>query len=381
MVRLQHWRRFMGNKRRREVVRNGVPEGRTGDELNVGLAPVEDARHRLRGLLPYEWWYFDAAFDNGYSAVAIVWPMNYSKPWRRQCTIQLSLYTPDGHTHKHYIFPPRRLFSASDLRCDVRVGECVHIAGAHPTYRVQVKVEGDLVDLVFEAETPGWKPGSAVNYLPFPRYNSMAWHVPVPRARVSGTIGIQGRRIEVEGHGYHDHNWGEAPFFHMVDNWNWGHVVHGELGIIWADITMFRGLGYDHIYMFLLSRGGRLLYESADLRVRYSEWASETVYLHPYPSLITVSFGGEGEFANGELRMRVREVLETQDLLEMVGLPRAVNRLLNRTIAKPYYFRWRSQVEGWVEVAGEHATLEGETIHEQMMLRGRRPLELYRASG
>lgn len=64
----------------------------------------------------------------------------------------------------------------------------------------------------------------------------------------------------------------------------------------------------------------------------------------------------------------------------MVGLPQVINRLVNRTLAKPYYFRWRSQVEGWVEVAGERVTLKGKTIHEQMMLRGRRPLELFRAS-
>jgi hypothetical protein len=54
--------------------------------------------------------------------------------------------------------------------------------------------------------------------------------------------------------------------------------------------------------------------------VSYSEWKSEPGYLHQYPSLITVSFGGEDESVSGELRMRVKEVLETQNLLEMVLL-------------------------------------------------------------
>lgn len=370
----------MSWRQRREVVRSGVPEGRTGEDLNHGLMPVEDARHRLRGPMHYEWWYFDATFDNGYSAVAIIWPMNYSRPWRRQCTVQLSIYTPEGRTYKHYIFPRRRLFSASYERCDVRVGDFVHIEGPHPTYRVQVEAEGDMVDLVFEAETHGWKPGAAVNYLPFPRYSSFCWHVPVPRALVSGAITVQGEHIGVEGHGYHDHNWGEVPFIYLIDNWNWGHIVHGELGIIWADITLYRGLDYERIYMFLLSSGERLVYESADLRIKYSEWKKDPGYLHPYPGLITVSFGSEGEPAAGEIRMKVSEVLETQDLLEMVGLPGAVNRVVNLMAAKPYYFRWRSQVEGWVKVDGDRMTLGGDTIHEQMLLRGRRPGELFKQS-
>ncbi|MBN1289489.1 MAG: hypothetical protein JXA49_07635 [Actinobacteria bacterium] len=366
--------------RKCEVVKSGIPQGRAEDELNEGLDPIDDARHHLSGPVPYEWWYFDASFENGYSAVAIVWPMNYSKPGSMQCTVQLSIYTPEGKAHKHYIFPPKRLFFASYESCNVRVGDFVHIKGTHPTYRIKMEVEGDLVDLVFEAETPGWKSGTAENHLPFPRYNSMGWLVPVPRARVNGVINIQGKIIEVEGHGYHDHNWGEAPFFHLIDNWNWGHIIHGELGIIWADVTMYKRLGYDRIYMFLLSRGGRLLYESGNLDVSYSEWVSESRYISPYPSLIKVSFGGGGGLFNGELRMHVKEVLETQNLLEVVGLPHVVNRLINTLIAKPYYFRWRSQVDGFLIIEGERIALGGSTIHEQMLLRGRRPLELYRAA-
>lgn len=79
-------------------LKQGVPTGKTGPALNRGLEPVEDARHRLRGPSRYEWWYFDASLDNGYSAVCILWPMNYFKPWKRQCAIMLSIYSPKGNT-------------------------------------------------------------------------------------------------------------------------------------------------------------------------------------------------------------------------------------------------------------------------------------------
>jgi hypothetical protein len=358
--------------RSRKIIRSGVPLGRTGDALNDGLLPVEDARHRVGGLLPYEWWYFDASFDNGYSAVAIIWPMNYAKPWRRQCTLQLSIYTPDGDSTKHYIFPPSRLFDASFERCDARIGDG-HVRGEHPRYEVRMRVGDDAVDLVFEAETPGWKPGTAVNYLPVPRYKSMGWLVPVPRARVSGSIVFRGREIPVSGHGYHDHNWGETLITHYVDNWHWGHIVCGEISLIWSDITMAKSLGCEHIYMFLLGRGDRLAYESAELRVAYSDWYEDSLYLHPYPRRVEVAFGRQGDVSHGRVIMLVQSVVETQNLLDMVGVPARAQPLIHKAFGKPYYFRWRSNVEGFVEIEGERFPLGGTTIHEQMLFRGRRP--------
>lgn len=360
---------------RRTMGLTGVPGNRTREALNRGLEPVDDALHRPGGPLPYEWWYFDATFDNGYSVVAIIWPMNYSKPWRRQCTIQLSIYTPGGETRKHYIFPPGRLFSASPETCDVRVGGS-YMRGAYPRYEISVEAEGDRADLVFTSELPGWKPGTGANLVPFPRLKTMGWLVPVPRAKVSGTLTLDGTTFGVEGHGYHDHNWGEAPIFHVVDNWHWGHVVAGDLGLTWADIMMNKSLGYQRAYMFLLSCSGRLVYESCDIVTSYEDWHDEPAFLHPYPGLVTVSFGDEKGPARGEFSMRVRQVIETQDLLEMVGIPGLLSRLVHRTLSKPYYFRWLSSFEGSLVVEGERFDLSGDTIHEQMLFRGRRPREM-----
>lgn len=367
----------MGWMRQASMFLTGVPGDRTGDDLNRGLLPVDDAEHGPGGPLPYEWWYFEGTFDNGYSVVVIAWPMNYSKPWRRQCTVQLSIYTPDGQTRKHYIFPPRSLFSASRETCDVRVGDS-YMRGRYPRYEVSMEAEGDRVDLVFDSEVPGWVPGTGENLVPFPLLKRMGWLVPVPRARVSGTLTLGGRVVEVEGHGYHDHNWGDMPMFHVVDNWNWGHIISGELGITWSDVTMQKSYGYRRAFMFLLSRAGRLVYESPRIDVTYTRWREEPRYLHPYPELVSVSFGRQGAPARGEFSMRVREVIETQDLLEMVGIPALLERIVHRNFSKPYYFRWLSRVEGSLVVEGDSLELSGDTIHEQMLFRGRRPREIMR---
>ena len=71
--------------------------------------------------------------------------------------------------------------------------------------------------------------------------------------------------------------------------------------------------------------------------------------------------------------MRVKKVIETQELLEMSDVPLCLRRAFYKTVARPYYFRWRSSVEGSVVVEGETIPIEGETIHEQMLLRGENP--------
>jgi hypothetical protein len=60
----------------------------------------------------------------------------------------------------------------------------------------------------------------------------------------------------------------------------------------------------------------------------------------------------------------------------MVGIPGLLSRMVHRTFSKPYYFRWLSSFEGSLVVEGENIDLDGETIHEQMLFRGRRPRDM-----
>ncbi|MHB8895942.1 MAG: hypothetical protein ACYC99_12320, partial [Candidatus Geothermincolia bacterium] len=111
----------------------------------------------------------------------------------------------------------------------------------------------------------------------------------------------------------------------------------------------------------------------------YDDWREDAAFLHPYPGTVSVTFGREGEPTRGKITMRVEKVIETQDLLEMVGVPSPLARLVHRTLSKPYYFRWLSHVEGELLVEGEPVFVDERTIHEQMLFRGRRPREMMRS--
>jgi hypothetical protein len=53
-----------------------------------------------------------------------------------------------------------------------------------------------------------------------------AWAVGAPLAQVHGTIFSDGKSSRVQGHGYHDHNWGVSKESDV--SWNWGSVASPE---------------------------------------------------------------------------------------------------------------------------------------------------------
>lgn len=56
--------------------------------------------------------------------------------------------------------------------------------------------------------------------------------VPVMSGRLSGAIAARGRRVELDGSGYHDHNWG---FWEGV-SWRWGQVQHEEQSYVYGRV-------------------------------------------------------------------------------------------------------------------------------------------------
>lgn len=360
----------------KKVVKSGLPQGRTGDELNCGIMPQEDARHHMKGPFKYEWWYFDAWFENGYGAAVTFCSNNYAKLWKDECWLQLHIYLPDGRTIKHYQYPPKNMFEASCYSSDLRVLDN-YIRGGLERKEVHLEIEGDSVDLVFESAVSSWKPGIGVSYVPWKRYNSFGWFLPQPFSKVSGSITVNGESISVKGHGYHDRQWGDTPLFFFIDNWHWAHFILSDIGLIWWDMIMKKSLGYDHLGCLLISRGDRLIYESSDFSVTYEDWRKEGSLLHP--ERINVAFEGDGGKIKGEFMLRSESPVETMDLLELAGLPRFLRKaVLLSGLAKVFYARFFPDIEGFVEVEGERTPLAGRVTSEQMLMRGKYPTMCYK---
>ena len=106
-----------------------VKEGWTGpgrrDGTIVPLKPEDDALHIDVGKKnQFEWWYFDAHLEGGYTLVAFFYAA-YPNPGLDQgkIAVELTLLRPDGRKTQRVVKYKKRDFYASREKPDVKIGE------------------------------------------------------------------------------------------------------------------------------------------------------------------------------------------------------------------------------------------------------------------
>jgi hypothetical protein len=195
----------------------------------------DDAFHG-QGMLPYtECWYFDAIFSNGYSAqmsVRIISAFGKGFVFQR-----LDLYK-DGVliTHDSISYHLKEIFASSKVPLvqihgkTILAGSINNITGNF-IYNVSFDFPGSAAVLRFVGCTKGWK-GQ--------HQSGDWWAVVLPRATVTGTITIDNTTMNVEGTGYHDHNWDVSARACFHFGWFWGKFNSPEYTATWSAVLSTR---------------------------------------------------------------------------------------------------------------------------------------------
>lgn len=197
------------------------------------ILPIDDAYHGTTKYAAIEWWYFEAYLNNNYSVVISF--TTFSK--KHYLTFPSIEIYKDGELEvrsvKRYLFqdfeisnqtPLIKIFDKKMIELDLNRfrdrGEWV--------YNVSYKIEDHEVNLEFMGITPGWR---------FDQ-EAMIWIVALPKAQVSGEIVVHGKRMKVNGIGYHDHNW-FSNLSTLIDiwGWYWGKIASKTMNVVWADIV------------------------------------------------------------------------------------------------------------------------------------------------
>ncbi len=195
----------------------------------------DDAYHSSDSLHFTEWWYFDATFENGYSAQLSVRVLSALKPGL--VFTRLDIYK-DGllleHNQDTYLLMD---FSASTEKPSVQIcGESV-IEGTIDektgqfVFSLDFEYKESSAHLVFTGVTEGWK-GQL--------HGGDWWSVVLPKATVAGTIHVHEQTIPVTGIGYHDHNWDVSAFASVNYGWFWGKLNSDRYTITWSNILTTR---------------------------------------------------------------------------------------------------------------------------------------------
>ncbi len=219
---------------------------------------------------PWEWWYFDAISDEGYSFV-IIWLMPVTPRERAPFgSISLEICHPDGkYTMLESAFEQKDV-SLSHDHCDVAAGGN-HIRGRWPKFELHFQHADTGLDVVFESITQGvMEPPDGCfigRDLPPATSTYMGWVITMPRAKVTGTLTVDGKKVFLRGLGYHDHQWGSVQLVdglmmqdgYIFDYWYWGRIHLPDYTLAYWDGQLRPELGSGRHKRMVVLKGEKLV--------------------------------------------------------------------------------------------------------------------------
>lgn len=147
------------------VLKDKVFESWTGNgkfDKNISsLKPSDNALHiDLQEKNNYEWWYFDARLDNGYTVIFFFHARNHLT---KRTEIEITIYKPTGEKiHEFFPYDPIE-FKASRKIPDIRLGnnylDVDYTAGDYPVYNIYIEEGNICLNLKFTGLIFGWQPG------------------------------------------------------------------------------------------------------------------------------------------------------------------------------------------------------------------------------
>lgn len=194
----------------------------------------DDAFHSSDDYNPYiEWWYFDAIFDNGYSVQAAIMIFGLVKV--KTAIITINIYKNGDEIIDEIRYYPITDLSASDSEPLIELDNRQLLKGHFDEktnqniFDLSLKAGDTELNLSFISNTQGWQGKTPVS----------SWGVMLPGSQVTGDIKFEDQEIQVNGHGYHDHNWHFSLETFLNTGWYWGKLNSDSFTIVWSNILDF----------------------------------------------------------------------------------------------------------------------------------------------
>jgi hypothetical protein len=342
-----------------------VREGWSGpgrhDGVITPLKPEDDALHiELGKRNNFEWWYFDAHLEGGYTVVAFFYAANPNPGKSGKTGVELTLLRPDGRKTQRFIEYKRSQFEASREIPDVRIGKNYmkvdYSQGDLPVYEIFLDEEELGFHLTYRSQVQGWKPGDGYSHFGGKGY--FAWVVPFARAAVEGTVRDGDETFAVTGVGYHDHNWLNFAFQMIIEYWMWGRVYSENYTISYAYIKCNKSMDHHTVKVLMLAKNQDVILSTGEYKFTPEDFEFNERANHFYPKFLTILCPEKLETV-----MEVKRVLESENMLDNFG---ALLRFAARRILRlqPGYFRLLSDFTLKVNHDGKVAEESGTTLHE-----------------
>jgi hypothetical protein len=348
-----------------------VEEGWTGpgrqDTQIVPLLLSEDGLHiDMKKRQNYEWWYFDAHLDNGYTLVVFFYA-KYPNPGLDQgkTGVEITLVKPDGKRIQKFIAYSKSEFTAARDKPEVTIGKNTlrveEQEGDLPIYKININEKDLGCHLIYTAQVDGWKPGTGLSH--FGDLGTFGWIVPFPKATVEGTLTEGEKTIQIKGIGYHDHNWLDFSFQNIINYWMWGRVYSENYTVSYAFIQCNEKVNNHQVKVLMLAEEQKVILSTGEYDFKQKDFSYNAEAKYQFPREIAIVAPEKMSVV-----LKVKNVLEAQDMLKNFNL---VFRLLAKFVMriKPGYFRLISDFELEVTQNGKNVKETGTTLHEIVLFK------------
>ncbi len=300
-----------------------------------------------------EAWFFMGIFTNGYSFNGTVIVTNTAL---RKFTpaVEFSIFTPEGRRiNRKEEFSPREL-EASEKEFFIKVDKN-SIYGDENMISLKFENRGAGLDLKLERQSPGFKPGSGRVFIGSERKKFWNYVIPYPSARVRGTIEIDGKKIEVEGRGFHDHSLQNIPNTSYSTNWLSTHIFADNYTINALEFSSSEKYNGKRICMIMLSGKGKTVFSSDSYNINYLEHSEPDEFKNVYPTAVLITASDE----DIELRIKIKTG-KSLEKIDILGSLNPVTRSIIKTfIAKPMIYRFSAKAEIELKKDDKKEVLEG----------------------
>jgi hypothetical protein len=346
---------------------NKIKEGWSGPGRRDGsikiLQPKENALHiDLNKKGNFEWWYFDARLDGGYTAVGF---FRAAHERSGKTAVEIAIYKPNGKRLRKLVFYKRSDMTVSREIPDIRIGRNylkVDFTNKDlPVYEIYLDEDPLGIHLKFAAKVHGWMPGNGRTEF---GKKYFAWCVPLPRAEVEGTIRFENKTLQVKGIGYHDHNFGDINMARYIGYWYWGRLYSENFTICYAYIKCNKKMDNFPIQVLMLAKNEEIILSTGEYDLIQENFEYDKNAANEYPNKLTFKIPNELETT-----LEVQEIIDSGNVLEYFGINPVIVFIVKYLLRlRPGYFRFHSNFDLKATYKGSSYQEKGDTLHEMVKL-------------
>lgn len=335
--------------------------------LNKGIELWEDGMRTSGDINSYEWWYFDAQYSNGCKFVVIFYTKDrFDVKGKGKPTATLDVTLPNGQTICRTITDStKKVIDASKEKCDVKI-ENSYIKYDGGKYYIHFVDELIQYDCVMESKLPMYRPDTGHIYFGDNENLYFAWLVAQPNAKVTAEVKVNGETLELEGTGYHDHNWGNVEMSRIINHWYWCRATLGPYTIIANDIIAEKKYDYKRTATMYIAKEEDVIVENAEKTKIERHNTKQHVLTEKFIDNNLTFIEKDENGVNYTIEFLREKDIFSSSLLNVMGLSYskilfAISRGIN-----PTYLRCIGKVRLTVESDGNKDVFEDDALWEQM---------------